>query len=112
METNNQSKASWFWGEGWSRFGAFAVLGGLSILAAHALFPQARWPIAVLAVVLMLAFGFSERRYKQGQEDRLGDNLYYLGLTYTLRQRGSCTMVVCWRSRCRQTCIRFQCRTP
>ncbi len=84
METNNQSKASWFWGEGWSWFGAFAVLGGLSILAAHALFPQARWPIAVLAVVLMLAFGFSERRYKQGQEDRLGDNLYYLGLTYTL----------------------------
>ena len=43
-----------------------------------------RWPIAVCAVLLMLAFGFSESWYKQGQEDRLGDNLYYLGLTYTL----------------------------
>ncbi len=84
METNRQSKASWFWGEGWSRFGAFAVLGGISILAAHALLPEARWPVAIYAVLLMLAFGFSEYWYKQGQEDRLGDNLYYLGLTYTL----------------------------
>jgi methyl-accepting chemotaxis protein len=84
MDTNRHSKASWFWGEGWSRFGAFAVLGGLSIVGAHALFPQDRWPIAVWAVLLMLAFGFSESWYKQGQEDRLGDNLYYLGLTYTL----------------------------
>src|ERR1700683_1682909 len=84
METSSNSKASWFWGEGWSRFGAFAVLGGLSILGAHALFPQDRWPIAVWAVLLMLAFGFSEWQYKQGQEDRLGDDLYYLGLTYTL----------------------------
>jgi uncharacterized protein YoxC len=84
METNSQSKASWFWGEGWSRFGAFAVLGGLSILAAHALFPQDRWPIAVFAFLLMAGFGYSEWRFKKGQEDRLGDDLYYLGLTYTL----------------------------
>jgi methyl-accepting chemotaxis protein len=84
MEPNSQSRASWFWGEGWSRFGAFAVLGGLSILAAHALFPQALWPIAVFAFLLMVAFGYSEWRFKIGQEDRLGDDLYYLGLTYTL----------------------------
>jgi archaellum component FlaC len=60
------------------------VLGGLSILAAHLLFPQARWPIAVWAFLLMAAFGYSEWRFKIGQEDRLGDDLYYLGLTYTL----------------------------
>lgn len=30
------------------------------------------------------SFGYSESRYKEGQEDRLGDDLYYLGLTYTL----------------------------
>jgi methyl-accepting chemotaxis protein len=60
------------------------VLGGLSILAGHLLFPQARWPIAVWAFLLMAAFGYSEWRFKIGQEDRLGDDLYYLGLTYTL----------------------------
>ena len=32
----------------------------------------------------MAAFGYSEWPYKEGQEDRLGDDLYYLGLTYTL----------------------------
>jgi len=32
----------------------------------------------------MAAFGYSEWQYKEGQEDRLGDDLYYLGLTYTL----------------------------
>jgi len=84
METNRHSNAWWFWGKGWSLFGAFAVIGGISILVAHALLPEARWPVAILAVVLMAAFGFCENRYKQGQEDRLGDNLYYLGLTYTL----------------------------
>jgi hypothetical protein len=84
METNRHSNAWWFWGDGWSLFGAFAVIGGLFILAAHALFPEARWPVAIFAVVLMWAFGFWENRYKQGKEDRLGDNLYYLGLTYTL----------------------------
>jgi methyl-accepting chemotaxis protein len=84
MKTNRNSNAWWFWVEGWSLFGAFAVLGGISILAAHALLPEARWPAAIFAVLLMLAFGFSEYWYKQGQEDRLGDNLYYLGLTYTL----------------------------
>src|SRR5216683_2615784 len=84
METNRHSNAWWFWVEGWSLFGAFAVIGGISILAAHALLPEARWPAAIFAVLLMLAFGFSEYWYKQGQEDRLGDNLYYLGLTYTL----------------------------
>jgi len=30
------------------------------------------------------SFGYSEWQYKEGQEDRLGDDLYYLGLTYTL----------------------------
>src|ERR1700722_5623274 len=84
METKSSSDAWWFWGEGWSLFGAFAVIGGLFILTAHALFPEARWPVAIFAVVLMWAFGFWENRYKQGKEDRLGDNLYYLGLTYTL----------------------------
>ncbi|MGO9685690.1 MAG: hypothetical protein ACLPTZ_24470, partial [Beijerinckiaceae bacterium] len=47
-------------------------------------FPQARWLIGVFAVLLMAVFGYSEWRYKVGQEDRLGDDLYYLGLTYTL----------------------------
>lgn len=84
MDTNSHSKVSWFWGEGWSRFGAFAVIGGLSILAAHLLLPQYRWPIAVFALLLMAAFGYSEWGFKIGQEDRLGDDLYYLGLTYTL----------------------------
>ena len=42
------------------------------------------WPIAVFAFLLMVAFGYSEWRFKIGQEDRLGDDLYYLGLTYTL----------------------------
>ena len=84
MESNSHSKARWFWGEGWSRFGAFSVVGGILILVAHALFPQARWPIAIFAILLMAAFGYSEWRYKEGQEDRLGDDLYYLGLTYTL----------------------------
>ena len=27
METNRHSNAWWFWGEGWSRFGAFGVVG-------------------------------------------------------------------------------------
>lgn len=84
METNRHSNARWFWGEGWSRFGAFAVAGGILLWTAHALFPQFRWSIAIFAVLLMAAFGYSERQYKEGQEDRLGDDLYYLGLTYTL----------------------------
>jgi len=84
MNTDSHGKASWFWGEGWSRFGAFSVVGGLAILAAHLLFPQARWPIAAFALLLMAAFGYSEWWFKIGQEDRLGDDLYYLGLTYTL----------------------------
>jgi chromosome segregation ATPase len=84
METDTHSNAWWFWGEGWSRFGAFGVAGGALILLGHALFPQARWFIAIFAVALMLAFGSSEWPYKKGQEDRLGDDLYYLGLTYTL----------------------------
>jgi hypothetical protein len=60
------------------------VIGGILIIAAHSLFPQSRWPIAAFAILLMAAFGYSEARYKEGQEDRLGDDLYYLGLTYTL----------------------------
>ncbi len=72
METNTHGNGWWFWGEGWSRFGAFGVVGGILILAAHALFSQARWPIAIFAVLLMAAFGYSEWWYKQGQEDRLG----------------------------------------
>ena len=84
METKSHSDPWWFWGEGWSRFGAFSVLGGILILGVHALFPQARWPIATFAVLLMAVFAYSEWWYKKGQEDRLGDDLYYLGLTYTL----------------------------
>jgi prefoldin subunit 5 len=84
METNRHRSAWWFWGEGWSRFGAFGVAGGVLLWTAHALFPQFRWSIAVFAVLLMAAFGYSEWPYKEGQEDRLGDDLYYLGLTYTL----------------------------
>jgi len=52
--------------------------------SAHALFPTARWQIAFIAFFLMIAFGYSEWHDKEGQEDRLGDELYYLGLTYTL----------------------------
>jgi hypothetical protein len=53
-------------GEGWSRFGAFSLVGGGLILAAHALFPQARFAIAVFAVLLMAAFGYSEWQFKKG----------------------------------------------
>jgi hypothetical protein len=84
MASTRQNNTWWFWGEGWSRFGAFSLLGGIVIFFAHILFPQARWAIAVFAVLLMAAFGYWEWRYKVGQEDRLGDDLYYLGLTYTL----------------------------
>src|SRR5271155_2021638 len=84
METNRHRNAWWFWGEGWSRFGAFGGVGGILLWTAHALFPQFRWSIAVFAVLLMALFGYSEWPYKEGQEDRLGDDLYYLGLTYTL----------------------------
>src|SRR5579862_2895753 len=83
MEPNIRSKAMWFWGEGWSRFGVFGVVGISLVWTAHSLFPGARWSIAILAVLLMASFGYSEWPYKRGQEDRLGDDLYYLGLTYT-----------------------------
>jgi Mg2+ and Co2+ transporter CorA len=84
VEANTHRSTWWFWGEGWSRFGAFGVVGGALILLAHAVLPHARWPIAIFALLLMAAFGYSEWGYKKGQEDRLGDDLYYLGLTYTL----------------------------
>ena len=83
-----RNSSSWFWGEGWLPFGLFAVPGGISIFVAHLIWPDAKWWVDGLAVTLMLLFGYWEWQYGEkrslGQEDRLGDNFYYLGLIYTL----------------------------
>jgi len=76
------------WGESWVAFGTFAVGGGILILLGHFLFPESSWLIAICAVLLLLLFGYSEtqyaKRFSAARTDRLGDNFYYLGLTYTL----------------------------
>jgi ABC-type transporter Mla subunit MlaD len=95
MTTMETSESTRTWPRSLLPFFVFAVVGGFAVFSAHWLqvgrWWFSFWGPAAIALLLMVLYGwwdFSVFR-SRGEIDRLGDNFYYLGLTYTVWGLGS-----------------------